>query len=220
MQGRAQKVSRLAARRERGGEERGGSSAVRMRLLDGAAVAFGRNGYAQTRVEDILDASGLSRPTFYKFFRNKDVAFNALAEMAVLSLLRGIKNAVGAVSDPLAKLEKAADAFLRWRVATGPFGVVLDMETRRPGSYAASQRRMAIEALTAVFDAEVRNARQGGMDPLIYTGLIAALEAIGNTLLDRPHPSEEEIERCKQVMLRILIGSLNPGAPGRSAPTA
>jgi len=213
--GRSKRASRLAVRRERGGEERGGSSAVRMRLLDGAAQAFGRKGYAQTRVEDILEASGLSRPTFYKFFRNKDVVFNALAEMALLSLVQGIKNAVAAVSDPVAKLEKATDAFLRWRVSTGPFGVVLDMESRRPSSYAAAQRRMAIEAVTAVFDTEVRNARQRGIDPLIYAGLIAALESIGNTLLDRPNPSEEEIERCKKVMLRILVGSL---APGPAAP--
>ncbi|MCA9773871.1 MAG: helix-turn-helix transcriptional regulator, partial [Myxococcales bacterium] len=51
--------------------------AMRAQILAGAADAFARKGYAPTTVEDILRAAGVSRQTFYRFFKNKDEACGA-----------------------------------------------------------------------------------------------------------------------------------------------
>lgn len=40
-------------------------------LLSAAAVLFGRSGYSPVSVEDIVQAAGLSRMTFYRHFRGK-----------------------------------------------------------------------------------------------------------------------------------------------------
>src|SRR5256885_11327311 len=105
-----------AARRKRrtAVEAEGSRPAVfssRMRILEGAAEAFGSTGYDDARVEDILAASGVSRPTFYKFFRNKDEVFNALVEMTSLSLIQAIKSAVATATEPVPKLERAVEAY-------------------------------------------------------------------------------------------------------------
>ncbi len=187
-----------------------------MRILEGAAVAFGKRGFFDTSVEDILDASAVSRPTFYKVFRNKDEAFETLAETTYLSLIQALKTAVGSVVSPSAKLERATDAYLRWRLSSGAFGRALDNESRRRGSSAAAQRRAMMAAATAFFEDEVRKAQRTGLDPLLYVGLIAALESVANTLLREPKVGEAEIERRKRVILRILQAAL--AAPGEEVP--
>jgi hypothetical protein len=112
------------------------------------------------------------------------------------------------VSEPAAKLEKATEAYLRWRVSSGAFGRALDIEARRRGSSAAAQRRAMMAAATAFFEDEVRKAQRTGLDPLVYVGLIAALEGVGRTLLREPRVGEAEIARRKRVILRILQATL------------
>lgn len=57
----------------------------RERLFGGMVIAIAEHGYEQTRVADVLEASGVSRNTFYKHFDNKHACFVATVE-AILSL--------------------------------------------------------------------------------------------------------------------------------------
>lgn len=53
---------------------------IREKLLDGAARLFIRNGYANTRIQDIAKELGLSRSTLYHYFPKKDDILMALIE--------------------------------------------------------------------------------------------------------------------------------------------
>ena len=206
------RAPRPRARRARSTDE-AGSSTLRMRILDGSSDAFGALGYADTRVEDILKAANVSRPSFYKFFRNKEEAFNALAESTTFSLVQMVRGAVTQTTDPVEKLERGLETYLRWRVSTGAFGRVLEAEARNPGTFASRQREAVLENVMALFESEVTTAQSIGLDSLTYVGLVAALEAIGNSLIVRVNPSEQDITRRKDVMMRILLGALSPKNP-------
>ena len=200
-----------AGRRHRFAEE--GSSLLRIRILEGATEAFGRLGFADTRVEDILKASDVSRPSFYKFFRNKEEVFNALAESMSFSLVQMVRGAVTQTSGPVEKIERGIEMYLQWRISTGAFGRVLEAEARNPGTFAATQREAILESVMSIFQIEVAAAQQVGIDPLTYVGLTATLEAIGNSLIVSADPSDEEIARRKNVMMRIVLGALSPRNP-------
>lgn len=193
------------------------SPGIRMRILDGAVDAFVRRGFADTRVEDILEASGVSRPTFYKSYESKDDVFRAIAEMTQVSLVQSIKGAVSTVRDPSDKLAKAVEAYIQWRATTGPIGRVVDLEMRRPGSPLAVLRRTTFAAVRGVLEDEMKRAERLAIDPLVYVGLVAALEAIGNTLFREPSLGSVQLSRRSRVMLRILQATLaekgDPVAP-------
>jgi AcrR family transcriptional regulator len=44
----------------------------RTQILDTAALVFARHGFNQARMDDIVDASGLSKGTIYWYFKSKD----------------------------------------------------------------------------------------------------------------------------------------------------
>ncbi len=49
-------------------------------ILDAAATIFARRGYHQTRMDDIVKESGLSKGAIYWYFKSKDDLFTALIE--------------------------------------------------------------------------------------------------------------------------------------------
>lgn len=66
--------------RQSGKEEIGRDSAVRERLLREALTLFNAKGYAATSVREIVAAAGVSKPTLYYYFRNKEGIYLALME--------------------------------------------------------------------------------------------------------------------------------------------
>jgi AcrR family transcriptional regulator len=56
--------------------------ATRRKLLDAGAEVLPARGYHDARVDDIVEAAGVSHGTFYRYFESKDDFFRALAEGA------------------------------------------------------------------------------------------------------------------------------------------
>ncbi len=80
----ADRSGRLRARRE----------ATRAGILQGARACFARLGYANTTVEDILQASQVSRATFYFYFESKQALLISLVE----ELEPGLLNLCGRIA--------------------------------------------------------------------------------------------------------------------------
>lgn len=192
-------------------------------ILAGAARAFGKLGYAATRVEDVLEASGLSRPTFYKVFESKDDVFQALSLEHHRDIRERIVRSLEGVSDPVEQLERVVDAFMRWRAELGPIGRVLDQEARS-GTRLAKHRQETLEAMSTWAAERFRAEGRGQLDPVLVQGLIGAMEAIADTLVSKPPLREADVERAKRLAVRILGGTLaregGPVPPMPEAPKA
>lgn len=187
---------------------------VRERILSGAARAFGRLGYAATRVEDVLEAAKVSRPTFYKAFESKDDVFDALSERHHKDIRERIVRAMAGVTDPSEQVFATVDAFMRWRAELGPIGRVLDVEARTPGSRLGRHRKKTLAEMTAFTAARTRAAGRAPVDPVLYYGLIAAMENVADSLLSKHPVPPAAIARATQNALRIVSAALaGPGDP-------
>jgi AcrR family transcriptional regulator len=189
---------------------------TRERILAGAAEVFGKLGYATARVEDILLAADVSRPTFYKAFDSKDDIFAELSDRHHRDVRERILRSIAGISDPAAQLEATTDAFMRWRAELGPIGRVLDVEARTPGSSIAHHRSKTLEEMGSLIAERMRRAGRDDVDPVLYYGLIAAMERVADLLLSKHPVSEAAVQRAKRSALRILSGSL--AAPGDAVP--
>jgi len=75
---------------------------VRQRLLASAAELFARKGYASTTVREIVEASNVTKPALYYYFRNKEEIYLELmrqAEARFEILLGSARKEIGAVKE-------------------------------------------------------------------------------------------------------------------------
>jgi AcrR family transcriptional regulator len=85
--------------------------ARRHRIAKAAHGVFLRYGYARTKMTDIAEAAGLSRPTLYLSFPDKETVFRAVVEMIVSAKLATIREGVARLRDVEAKLSLACEVW-------------------------------------------------------------------------------------------------------------
>lgn len=108
-----------ALRAEKGHETRG-------LLLDAAARAFSRLGYARTTIADITAEAAVSRPTFYVYFASKAEAFREVAMRVRDEFLAAHEVTDVDVTDPRALGRASSRAFLAAHAANADLLTVIE----------------------------------------------------------------------------------------------
>jgi AcrR family transcriptional regulator len=183
---------------------------LRMRILRAAMAVFGRLGYADARVEDILEEARISRPTFYRYFRSKEDVFHAVDEVVSMSFLQTWTSAVAGVDNPAQKLEKGVDAYLQWLYATGPVASTMRRHSTHPEYYVARRREEGLRMIVDVFREETFRTVGEEYDPWLFSMLQAATEHAGELLI-REGLRPGDAKRAKESMMRILAATLSQG---------
>src|SRR4051794_23727412 len=87
----------------------------REEILDRAVTVFAEHGYANTDVQWIADALGLSKGTVYRYFTNKEELFFAAVRRGVKRMHDHMEHAKSqAGNDPLARITRAVEAYLEF----------------------------------------------------------------------------------------------------------
>jgi TetR/AcrR family transcriptional regulator len=77
---------------------------ARTRILREAIRLFGRQGYAATSVREVVEAAGVTKPTLYYYFQNKEDLFREAVDVQVVGLkwlVDGVLAAPGTVRSRL-----------------------------------------------------------------------------------------------------------------------
>jgi AcrR family transcriptional regulator len=127
------------------------SERTRQRILDAAALAFQRRGFASVTLKDIAALAQLQAGSLYYHFDTKEELVEAVLEAGVKGAIVATREAVEALgpgADPLARLRVAIAAHLR---------VVL-----AEGAYASANIRMLSQAPDAIRERHLRRQRVYG----------------------------------------------------------
>jgi AcrR family transcriptional regulator len=74
--------------------EKGRKSTQRERLLGGMIEAANRSGYASATLSTVIGIAGVSRPTFYDYFSDRDDCFRAAIEDVQLQLVEHVRASI------------------------------------------------------------------------------------------------------------------------------
>jgi AcrR family transcriptional regulator len=102
----------------------------KQQLLDAAARLFAEQGYASTRVVDIVDAAGVAKGLFYWYFENKEALFGELATEIRRRLRRQQAAAMDEDAPALVRILQATVASLVFMAENAPFFSLLEVEGR------------------------------------------------------------------------------------------
>ena len=102
----------------------------KQQLLDAAARLFTEQGYAATRVVDIVDEAGVAKGLFYWYFENKEAVFRELATSIRQRLRRHQRAAMTEGAPALDHILQGAVASLHFMAEHAHFFSLLEVEAR------------------------------------------------------------------------------------------
>lgn len=186
---------------------------ARAAIIAAAAKVFTRRGIAATRVEDILAAAKIARRTFYRYFASKDAVLAALFEVWTAELVRAVEDArARAPNDPLAGIRAGIDLYLGF-YRSGPAVlrelIALAMSST---SQLAPRRKWLRGEVVRLLDQAVRDHDGRALDPLLYYGLLGALEGL-SIELGAPGTTAADVDRARAAILAILDRTLGLPRP-------
>lgn len=192
---------------------------LRELIIAAAARVYAAAGYRAATVEAIAAAAGISRPLFYRHFRDRREIIAIVAGRAHDDLGRRIVAAIRPGTDRIDIVHDTVDAYLAWCEACGPLVGPLYNELSDPESPAGEEFERVVNQFITYFGELSRMAGRLPLDPLMYDATIRILHHIGSKAYAPKRQPRKEIERRKRIILRLLIAAVAmPEAQDRVPP--
>jgi AcrR family transcriptional regulator len=161
---------------------------IETRLANGGVLAaalglFERKGVAATRVEDILEAAGIARRTFYRHFKSKEDVLVALYGAAMGEILAAMRDVDEDEARPLAGIHHAIDVYLDYHTKNAGTLRVLLGQAVRSDSPLFAMRRSFRSALVKILT-DVARKTNTSFAPLVFIALVSALEGMSLEMLE------------------------------------
>jgi AcrR family transcriptional regulator len=172
-------------------------------MLDAAATL----GYRATSVKDVIERAGVSRPTFYEHFENKEDCFLAAFDASAKRLRTRIATAAGAGEGWRERLRLSLAALLTFAAEEPQTARTLIIEARA-GSPAAIQRRVALlDDWAACIDAEAREllAEPQSDSPVTAAGIVGGIESVLYSRLCR-----DEVDALAELLPSLMYFAVLP----------
>jgi AcrR family transcriptional regulator len=122
----------------------------KQQLLDAAARLFAEQGYASTRVVDIVEAAGVAKGLFYWYFENKEALFRELATEIRRRLRRQQAAAMDDDAPALVRILQATVASVVFMAENAPFFSLLEVEGRNVSDVLRQGTEQHLEDVSAL----------------------------------------------------------------------
>jgi AcrR family transcriptional regulator len=192
---------------------------TRTRILEYAAAAFARDGYAGTSLNDVVRESGLTKGAFYFHFGSKEELALAAFRHKQQQLLERAAAVATAQPDALAELAAVLRARVRLYAEDPSARCVLRIgaelgATAGPGSEFASYQEATIETFADIVRRGQREGTvRGGLDPrAVGEAIFAAV--VGTDRISRLLADGADIERRTEELVDLLVHGIATGPAG------
>ena len=91
-----------------------------IKILSGALDAIAERGVRRLSMSDIIEASGVSRGTLYRYFSNKGDVLAAVAEFVCTGFETGIREAAEGIDDPIERFRKVMQFYASYTNENSP----------------------------------------------------------------------------------------------------
>jgi AcrR family transcriptional regulator len=153
----------------------------RERLIVAMLKAASELGYRETNVQDVIERAGVSRPTFYEHFSNKEDCFLAAFDTSATRLRNRVTEASQNGGDIWRDRIRCGLASLLEFAATEPDTArVLVVEARAASADAVMRRVELLEHFATCLDSQVRKLLPAGADhsQITASAIVGGVEAV------------------------------------------
>jgi AcrR family transcriptional regulator len=169
------------------------SAVQRERLIAAMLNAAAELGYRETNVQDVIDRAGVSRPTFYEHFANKEDCFLASFDSTTARLRDRIESATLAGGERWRdRLRSGLEELLHFTAAEPDAARTVIVEARAASAEAVLRRDELLDHFADCIDAQARELLpEGGSDSAITAaGVVGGVEALLYSRLSKGEPQD------------------------------
>jgi len=180
----------------------------RRTLVEAAAHVFARDGFANASVASLLEASGLSRGTFYRHFDDLRSVFIAVQQNAADALVSRVDAVFAGAPDPKDKLHACVGAYLELCAEVGDLLRVLHREAAASGGDCARERARSRTRMQSLFREGLKLAFDRGSlkkmpDDLTIIAVIGAIEGVALRYLEEHR--EHELSEAQGPLVELAL---------------
>jgi len=153
----------------------------RERLIVAMLSAVAELGYLETNVQDVIDRAGVSRPTFYEHFANKEDCFLAAFDSSAQRLRNKLDSAVRKGGDVWRdRVRYGLEALLRFAIREPDTARTLVVEARAASTTAVRRRVELLDDLARCIDDQARELLPAPASPTSVTasGIVGGVESL------------------------------------------
>jgi AcrR family transcriptional regulator len=143
----------------------------RARIVDGMVAAANRRSYAGANVSEVIAEAGVSRPTFYEYFSDRDDCFRATIEELGSELLTQVSNAVAQVT-PGDALEVAVAELASFATSKSSRARFLTAEALTGGRSALDARDAAVRSVAEAVAKREQHSTSGEVLPDVDAAVV------------------------------------------------
>jgi AcrR family transcriptional regulator len=180
----------------------------KQQLLDAAARLFAEQGYASTRVVDIVDAAGVAKGLFYWYFENKEALFRELAADMRRRLRRQQAAAIDDRATALTRLLQGSVASVHFMAENAPFFSLLEVEGHTVSDVLRQGTEQHVRDVTALIVAGQRDGTVTDDDPadLLALSVVGTVGQFGH--FHRTHRLELSLDELSGYVARLVARML------------
>lgn len=176
---------------------------------------FAQRGLQRTTVQHLLDASDVSRRTFYKYFRNKMDVLESIYRIFVDNMLLHFHKEVKQASSARDIIRNTTKVYFDYHVSMGPIIKLMMEEARSSTSALAPHRVRAQDIASEVLTSQISRYTGKSYEPLVFRTMLWMLENYSLYIFEDGGFSQERLDLCEKVAIGIaeslVLGEVTPG---------
>jgi AcrR family transcriptional regulator len=182
------------------------SAVQRERLLAAMLRAAAELGYREANVQDVIERAGVSRPTFYEHFANKEACFLAAFDITATRLRERVADAAARGGDNWRdRLRFGLETLLHFTATEQDAARTLIVEARAASVEAVMRRDALLDHFAGCIDAQVRELLPDAPShsPVTAAGIVGGVEAL---LYSRLNKNEvDDLDSLLPSMMYFLV---------------
>jgi AcrR family transcriptional regulator len=183
------------------------TAAIKESIIAAAGEVYAQHGYHNFSVALLLEAAGISRPTFYRHFRDKTEVIDIVVAQANAQLLAQVRKRIGSGNSLEDVVNSGIDAYFAWGRSIGKLAGAIYREIHDQQSPAAYHRERSLEDLGSLMQ-NAFEAREKHMTPQVYDALMHVIEHVGHQAFWPKRKSAQEAAELKNTIRTIILGTV------------
>lgn len=181
---------------------------IKTHIAQAAIRAFAEHGFHRMNVEHILIQANISRPTFYKYFRQIEEPLVLGMLPHSQSLIKALKTALNANNDPIANGITAFEVYVNWAKSLGTVMAPLYAEFYDASSPIAAFRLEVVNILVNLIKQKLLETGRPIPSATTLSLFITGVEFLTFRFLLKTDQSEVYWLETRESMLRLLVATL------------